>query len=119
VKASLSSSALQDLANLLAYYREQEVPEVGDRLVSEIFARIQQLEHFPDLGRIVPEFEMAQLRELSHPPFGSYTSAKQGEFESFECKEVRDESSCRKRPIQRRAKTQYRHSSLACLRKSK
>lgn len=64
-----SQSAIADLESVRDYYRELEVPRVGDRLVAEIVASIEQLAEFPDSGRIVPEFERPWLRELIHSPF--------------------------------------------------
>lgn len=64
-----AESALRDLDDLKIWYTEQGVAAVGDRLVSEILQRIEQLTDHPDLGRIVPEFDQAFLRELIHPPF--------------------------------------------------
>ena len=69
VAVTFAESALRDLEEILAWYAEQGVPEVGDRLVAEVF---QQVEHFvkhPDMGRVVPEFNQPFLRELIHPPF--------------------------------------------------
>ncbi len=51
------------------WYSEQGVPEVGQRLVQEIFQRVQALNDHPDIGRVVPEFDQPFLRELVHPPF--------------------------------------------------
>ena len=51
------------------YYQEQGVPEVGSRLVAELMEHIERLTDHPDIGRIVPEFEAPDLRELIHPPF--------------------------------------------------
>jgi toxin ParE1/3/4 len=65
----LSESALRDLRGIRDWYAEEGVPEVGARLVQEILARLDPLRQNPDLGRIVPEFEQALLRELIHPPF--------------------------------------------------
>jgi toxin ParE1/3/4 len=65
----LSESALRDLRGIRDWYAEEGVPEVGARLVQEILARLDPLRQNPDLGRIVPEFEQAFLRELIHPPF--------------------------------------------------
>ena len=48
---------------------EQGVPEVGKRLVSEVFQRVEALANHPDMGRVVPEFDQPFLRELIHPPF--------------------------------------------------
>jgi len=45
------------------------VPDVGVRLVAEVFQRVQALVDHPDMGRVVPEFDQPFLRELIHPPF--------------------------------------------------
>lgn len=64
-----AESALCDLEDILDWYSEQQVPEVGKRLVQELFDRTEQLSDFPESGRIVPEFEVKTIRELIHPPF--------------------------------------------------
>ena len=69
MKVTLSDSALQDLEDIVAYYREQGVPEVGKETVSEILDQASTLQEYPDLGRVVPEFETASLRELIRPPY--------------------------------------------------
>jgi plasmid stabilization system protein ParE len=66
---TLAESAVTDLEELRAYYREQQAPEVGERFVREIIAWIEDLPAHPDRGRIVPEFGQPRLRELIHPPF--------------------------------------------------
>ena len=66
---TLSESAVRDLEAIQAYYQEQEVPEVGDRFVKEIFSSVEALATHLDRGRMVPEFNNTQLRELIHPPF--------------------------------------------------
>ena len=66
---SFAGSAVSDLENILAYYREQASPETGRRLVEEIIAQAERLARYPDSGRVVPEFGMDQLREVIHPPF--------------------------------------------------
>lgn len=68
VTVSFAESALRDLEALAEWYREQDVPEVGERIVAEVFERVQALELHPDLGRVVPEFGQGFLRELIHPP---------------------------------------------------
>ena len=65
----LAESAVADLEALRAWYTEQGVPEVGERLIREILAGIEALAEHPELGRIVPEFGQAALRELIRPPF--------------------------------------------------
>jgi plasmid stabilization system protein ParE len=66
---SFAESALLDLEAVIDWYDEQGVPQVGQRLVEEVFARVEALVDHPELGRIVPEFGQAFLRELIHPPF--------------------------------------------------
>lgn len=69
IAVTLADSALHDLQELLDYYREQGVPAVGQRLVTDILDAIDSLASFPDRGRMVPEFDQPFLRELIHPPF--------------------------------------------------
>ncbi len=69
VTITFADSAVSDLQEILAYYEEQSVPDVGKRLVAEIIADIELLEKQPDMGRMVPEFELEYLRELIRPPF--------------------------------------------------
>ena len=69
MRVTLSESAVGDLEDIVAYYEEQEVPEVGRRLVSEILGRMEDLSAHPDAGRVVPEFSTPALRELIHSPF--------------------------------------------------
>ena len=64
-----AESAVADLEALRAWYAEQGVPDVGDRLVDELLTRIEALSHHPQIGRMVPEFERPRLREIVHPPF--------------------------------------------------
>ncbi len=64
-----AESAVADLEAIKQWYKEQSVPDVGDRLVREIVERVEALRDHPGMGRIVPEFGQAFLRELIHPPF--------------------------------------------------
>ncbi len=66
---SFAESALGDLRDIREWFAEQGLPEIGDRLVTEIFERIEVLGDHPDIGRVVPEFVQTFLRELIHPPF--------------------------------------------------
>jgi len=66
---SFAEFALRDLEEIRAWYAQEGVPEVGERLVKEVFRRIEALADHPDMGRVVPEFDQAFLRELIHPPF--------------------------------------------------
>ena len=69
VTVGFAESAVTDLEQLKRWHTEQGVPDVGDRLVGEIFERIELLRDHPDMGRVVPEFGQPFLRELIHPPF--------------------------------------------------
>lgn len=66
---TFADSAVRDLEEIVSYYTEQAVPRVGRKLVVEIIADIELLAEQPDMGRIVPEFELEYLRELIRPPF--------------------------------------------------
>lgn len=69
VSVSFAGSSASDLEDIRAYYTEQDVPDVGERLISEIISKIEKLSEYPDIGRVVPEFDLEYLRELIHPPF--------------------------------------------------
>jgi plasmid stabilization system protein ParE len=68
-RISFAASAVADLEQIRTWYAGQQVPEVGDRLLREIVARVERLAEYPESGRIVPEFGLPQLREIIHPPF--------------------------------------------------
>lgn len=69
VAIRFAESALADLESIRAWYAEQDVPEVGERLLGNIVASIEALADHPDMGCIVPEFDQPFLRELIRPPF--------------------------------------------------
>ncbi len=64
-----TESAILDLEQIRDYYREQLVPDIGERFLQEIIAKVEELPTHPSQGRIVPEFNQPHLRELIHPPF--------------------------------------------------
>ena len=66
---AFAASAVADIEKILEWYREQQILEVGKRLVSEIMGRVEALQDYPDMGRVVPEFDRDNLRELIHSPF--------------------------------------------------
>ena len=69
MKINLTDSAIKDLRELQLYYDGKLVPQVGKRFVTEILDRIETLTNNPDIGRIVPEFDADNIRELIHKPF--------------------------------------------------
>ena len=64
MRIQLTDSAVNDLRELLLYYEEQSIPQVGQHFVAEILDRIETLSDNPDIGRVVPEFSIDNIREL-------------------------------------------------------
>jgi toxin ParE1/3/4 len=62
-------SAFNDLEDIRSWYNDQQVPEVGDKLMKEFISQIERLADFPESGRVVPEFDITNLREIIYPPF--------------------------------------------------
>ena len=65
---SFASSAVSDLKEIQAYSHNENVPDVGKKLISDIIITIERLADFPLSGRIVPEFNIEHLREIILPP---------------------------------------------------
>lgn len=63
-----SPSALNDLQDTLNYYTEQGATTTGQRIVRELIDATKALPDYPQMGRIVPEFDTPSLRELIRPP---------------------------------------------------
>ncbi len=66
---SFADSAVGDLEETRAWYANQGIPDIGERLVGEIVSAVERLADFPMSGRVVPEFGIVHLREIIHPPF--------------------------------------------------
>lgn len=70
MRLELAQSAMSDLLAIVkAWYLEQDVPHIGQRFITDILAAAQHLTAQPDSGRIVPEFNQANIREIILPPF--------------------------------------------------
>jgi len=69
MKISVSKSAFIDLENIIRYYNDQGVPAIGIQFSKAIIEHIQVLSDHPDIGRVVPEFELEHMREIIHAPF--------------------------------------------------
>lgn len=69
LKISFALSTVTDLEDVIEFYKEQKVPHVGEKLVKKVFQDIELLSEQPDIGRIIPEFDLKYLRELIRPPF--------------------------------------------------
>ena len=50
-------------------YIAQNSPAYAKRMVDGLTSRSKQIAVFPLSGRVVPEFEVGQIRELLHPPY--------------------------------------------------
>ena len=66
---TFAESAVKDLDDLRSWYAYQQIPAVGKKLIGEILSLIERLGAFPESGRIVPEFRIANLREIIYSPF--------------------------------------------------
>ena len=50
-------------------YIAQDSPEYAKRMLDRLTRRSQQIAEFPLSGRIVPEYEMDQIREVIEGPY--------------------------------------------------
>jgi toxin ParE1/3/4 len=66
---TFAASAFDDLETIRTWYKDQQVSNVGYRLLNEIISQVEKLVEFPESGRIVPEFGITNLREIIYPPF--------------------------------------------------
>ena len=55
--------ALDDL-RLIHEYIAFDSKKYADRFIEKLMTRVDQLEHFPKSGRVVPEFNSPLIREL-------------------------------------------------------
>jgi toxin ParE1/3/4 len=62
-KVIISPSAQSDLSDIVAYVARHN-PEAALRLGNALIARAEFLGQFPEIGRVVPEFGRADLREM-------------------------------------------------------
>ena len=65
----IAQPAVEDLQTIQNYYKEQDVPQIGDDYVAAILEHCEMLQLHPDAGRVVPEFNLDHIRELIHAPF--------------------------------------------------
>lgn len=69
MKILIADSAFEDLQTLQNYYQEKHLAHIGEKYVTNIIQKLEILSDFPDIGRIVPEFNVVKIRELIYPPF--------------------------------------------------
>lgn len=63
VKVIWTEFALEDLRSIHTYI-SQDSKLYADRFIEKIILRVEQLETYPQSGRIVSEFQIDTLREL-------------------------------------------------------
>ena len=63
-----SITAARDLEQIEAYVA-QDSELYASKLTASIIATVEKLEEFPMLGRLVPEFQREDLRELVHQSY--------------------------------------------------
>jgi len=80
-KASIqfAPSALEDLQTIATYYNDQGASEIGRQMIISLIEAVKELARYPEMGRIVPEFNETSLRELIRPPFRVVYRLEQGQ----------------------------------------
>ena len=68
MKVHWTATAIGHLQNIRAYIG-QSSPEYALRVVDRLTRRSQQIAQFPESGRIVPEAELPQIREVLEGPY--------------------------------------------------
>jgi addiction module RelE/StbE family toxin len=63
VKVIWTEFAIEDLRSIHAHIA-QDSKVYADRLIEKIITRVEQLETYPQSGRVVPEFNTESIREL-------------------------------------------------------
>jgi toxin ParE1/3/4 len=63
-----TDTALQHL-DAIYHYIAQDSPAYAKRMVDRLTRRSQQIAEFPLSGRMVPEYEMTQIREVVEGPY--------------------------------------------------
>ena len=68
-RVTFAASAVEDLEAMRAWYAERQALDVGERQLGAVVSQVERLVEFPESGGVVPEFGLARLREVMHPPF--------------------------------------------------
>jgi toxin ParE1/3/4 len=69
IPITFAESAVKDMERIREWYAEQQASDAGKRLIINILAQVERLSAFPESGRMVPEFGIANLREIILSPF--------------------------------------------------
>jgi len=68
VKVHWTDTAVEHLRAIHAYIAKNS-PQYALRIIDRLTRRSQQIGEFPLSGRVVPEFEHAQIREVLEGPY--------------------------------------------------
>ena len=68
MKVHWTDTAVEHLQAIHAYISKNS-PQYALRIVDRLTRRSQQIAHFPLSGRVVPEFEHGQIREILEGPY--------------------------------------------------
>ena len=68
VEIRWSPKAADDYASIIKYY-EKTAPKFAQTLAKKIIYIIENLNQFPKMGRIVPELEIEEIREIIYRNF--------------------------------------------------
>ncbi len=69
LKITFSNSALNDLSGIKQYYTELGVSHIGTEVITNIIGNVELLNDNPCMGRVVPEFNAKDIRELINNPY--------------------------------------------------
>ena len=69
IPITFAESAVKDMERIREWHAEQQASDAGKRLIMNILAQIERLSAFPESGRMVQEFGIANLREIILSPF--------------------------------------------------
>ena len=58
-----------DRASEIAEYIARDKPSAAEKWIGNVFSKVEQLEHSPEIGRMVPEIGKRHFRELI---YGNY-----------------------------------------------
>ncbi len=68
MKVHWTDTAIEQLSAIHAYHK-QNSPAYAQRIVDRLTQRSQQIVNFPLAGRIVPEMNIPQIREVVEGPY--------------------------------------------------
>lgn len=63
VKVNWTRQAIEDIYEIREYYRTRS-EKYAEKLTDKIFEKADNLDQYPQMGRMVPELERSEIREL-------------------------------------------------------